>query len=49
LGAAAGLIGWLNARDVSLWALLGGAFALIAAISYFIVSDRELKRRFKQG
>jgi hypothetical protein len=49
LGSAAGLIGWLNARDVSLWALLGGAFALIAAIGYFILSDRELKRRFKQG
>jgi hypothetical protein len=49
LASAAGLIGWLSARDVSLCALLGGAFSFVAAIGYFIVSGRELKRRFTQG
>jgi hypothetical protein len=49
LASAAGLIGWLNARDVSLYAFSGGAFSLVMAMGYFIVSDRELKRRFTQG
>jgi uncharacterized RDD family membrane protein YckC len=49
LASAAGLIGWLNARDVALCALSGGAFSFVMAVGYFIVSGRELKRRSTQG
>jgi hypothetical protein len=47
--AAAGLFGWLSAREVSLWALSGTGFALLATIALFVVSDRDIRRRFSSA
>jgi len=42
--AAAGLIGWLDARAVSFWTLVGGTMGFLAAVGYFVISDHELRR-----
>lgn len=45
--AVAGLIGWLDARTVSFLTIFGGLVALVAAVGYFLSSERELKQRFR--
>jgi hypothetical protein len=47
--AGAGLIGWLGAHDVALYALYGGAFAFIVAAVYFIVASLEIRHRFNSA
>jgi hypothetical protein len=47
--AGAGLIGWLGAHEVALYALYGGAFAFIAAAIYFIVASLEIRHRFNSA
>ena len=42
--AVAGLIGWLDARAVSLWTISGGAAAFLAAIGYFFALGQYIKR-----
>jgi hypothetical protein len=44
--AMAGLLGWFDARTVSLATISAGAIALIAAVGYFALSEREIRRRF---
>lgn len=46
---AAGLLGWLDARAVSLWTICMGAIALMAAAGYFALSTREISRRFSSA
>jgi hypothetical protein len=47
--AIVGLMGLLGARQVSLYALSGGLVALIGTVGYFVMSDREIRRRFKSA
>jgi hypothetical protein len=44
--AALGLLGWLGARDVAMYALCGGAFSFVVSAAYFIVVGLEIRHRF---
>jgi hypothetical protein len=45
---AAGLVGLLDARTVSLLILIGAGVAFVALILYFGTSDMELRRRLRR-
>jgi hypothetical protein len=45
IAAAAGLIGWMGAREVSAYALFGGAFSFVIAAVYFVIAGLEIKHR----
>jgi hypothetical protein len=47
-GAAAGLVGLLDARTVSLVILTGAGVAFVALVLYFGASDLELRRRLRR-
>jgi hypothetical protein len=48
VSAAAGAIGLIDARAVSLIILIGTAVALVATVLYFGVSDLEIRRKFRR-
>jgi len=48
VSAAAGAIGLIDARSVSLIVLIGTAVALVATVLYFGVSDLEIRRKFRR-
>jgi hypothetical protein len=47
-GTAAGLVGLLDARTVSLVILIGAGVAFVALVLYFGTSDLELRRRLRR-
>jgi hypothetical protein len=47
--AAAGLVGFIDARTVSLIILIGAAVAFVAMVFYFGVSDLALNRQLRRN
>ena len=48
VGAAAGLVGLIDARTVALIDLIGAGVAFVALVLYFGASDLELRRRLRR-